>query len=351
MTSHPKIRILIGSLLVILSVMLASWLKFLYVPVITEKEGLRYLIKPGTSIRFVRDDLYQKKIIQNSVYFGMLIRILDKTQELKAGEYLFPKGSTPLSMLQQMTTGSGMINHEFTIVPGWTFKELRAALLQNPYLQHTLNFLSERDVMRFLHSKETSPEGQFYPDTYYFSAGSADMALLKRAFKTMQKKFNVVWKSKALHLPYQSSYDMLIAASLIEKEAYLARERPVIAGVLINRLNQNMLLQCDPTVIYGLDGRFDGKIHKDDLLEDTPYNTYIHKGLPPSPIAMPSLESLTAAAHPMLHDYLYFVAKGDGSHFFSKTLAEHNAFIATMKKNTEFFNDDLGTVYLKSQMQ
>jgi len=331
MTNYPKISVILTAIFILLAIIVLSWLKFLFVPVITDKQGYHYLVKPGTSIRFVRDDLYQKKIIPSWYYFGVLIHFSDKSEALKAGEYLFRNGSTPLSILHQMISGSGMIYYEFTIVPGWTFKELRQALLLDDHFHHQLVSLSDTQVMAALHHTQFNPEGEFFPDTYYFTQGSSDIALLKRAFNAMQTKLKTAWDSKMAHLPYHSPYEVLIAASLIEKEAFLANERAMIAGVLMNRMNKNMLLQFDPTVIYGLGSAFDGKIHREDLIKDTPYNTYLHKGLPPSPIAMPSLDSIMAVVHPCMHDYLFFVAKGDGSHQFSKTLAEHNAYIATMK--------------------
>ncbi|MBV9575419.1 MAG: endolytic transglycosylase MltG, partial [Gammaproteobacteria bacterium] len=162
-----------------------------------------------------------------------------------------------------------------------------------------------------------------------------DLVILKRAFDLMKNKLATAWEKRALDLPYQNAYEALIAASLIEKEAYLNTERPIIGGVLINRLRKNMLLQFDPTVIYGLGTRYNGKIHKQDLLENTAYNTYVHRGLPPTPIAMPGLASLQAATHPDTNDYIYFVAKGDGSHQFSKTLSEHNAAVKKANKHDQ----------------
>ena len=178
-----------------------------------------------------------------------------------------------------------------------------------------------------------APEGQFFPETYYYTKGSSDLVILKRAFDLMQSNLKEAWETRSPNLPYKNVYEALIAASLIEKEAYFDAERPVIAGVLVNRIRKNMLIQFDPTVIYGLGLRYNGKIHKQDLLENTPYNTYVHKGLPPTPIAMPGRTSINAALHPDNTDYLYFVARSDKSHQFSKTLFEHQAAVIKLMSN------------------
>jgi len=331
------------------SAVLLSWVAFLYVPVIKNPEGYRYIVKSGTSIRLVADDLYAKNIITHRFYFHMLVRLRGGGHELKAGDYLFPKGSTPSSMLNQMLTGAGIIYHEFMIIPGWNMTELRAALLLDNNFQHVVNRLTDQELMRRLGRPGLLPEGEFFPDTYYFVAGSSDLALLKRAFKTMQTKLNTAWRQHPTDLPFKSPYDVLIAASLIEKEAYLNQERPRIAGVLVNRLRQDMLLQFDPTIIYGMGVHYVGKISKEDLQTDNPYNTYLHKGLPPTPIAIPSEGSILAAAHPEQHPFLYFVARGDGSHQFSETLAEHNIAIAALKKSNSWFNEKLVAGYWRAR--
>lgn len=184
--------------------------------------------------------------------------------------------------------------------------------------------------MSRISSSDVDPEGEFFPETYYYTKDVSDLVILKRAYDLMQSRLSEAWQMRAADLPYQNAYEALIAASLIEKEAYFASERPLIAGVLVNRLKKNMLIQFDPTVIYGLGLRYDGTIHKKDLLENTPYNTYVRKGLPPTPIAMPSMASIEAALHPDNTDYLYFVARKDKSHQFSKTLPEHHAAVATV---------------------
>lgn len=333
-------------LLAVCVIFTAAWVKFLVTPVVTDDQGIKHQIPPGAPIKSIVSDLYFHNVIQHPVLFQILIRLRRADRDIKAGEYLFPNGTTPLTMLDQIVTGSGMIYHAFTIIAGWNVTQLRAALLQDNDLHHTVQTLSNTALMKRLGHPGFSPEGQFFPDTYYFAQGLPDILLLKRAFDTMQKKLNTAWQQRMPGLPFKNAQEVLIAASLVEKETDLNEERPVIAKVLINRLNKDMLLQFDPTVIYGMGSRFYGKIRREDLIQDTPYNTYVHKGLPPTPIAIPCLESINAVAHPQSNDYLYFVARGDGSHQFSKTLAEHHAAVAAAKKfRPSFFNISIVRYY------
>lgn len=327
----------------------AVWYKFLHTPLVKVDQGFKYRVAPGASIKSIIDNLYFNNIIQHPLLFKLLIRLRGDDRIIKAGEYLFPKGTTPSSMITQMINGSGMIYYAFTIVPGENFRQLRHALSKTEDLQHSVANLSDAEIMKRLGHPELKPEGQFYPDTYYFAGGSADLLLLKRAFNMMQTKLMKVWLHRAPNLPFKNPNDILIAASLIEKETDLDMERPIIAGVIVNRLRKNMLLQIDPTVIYGLGSRFDGTIYRENLLEKNPYNTYVNKGLPPTPITIPSIDSIKAAANPQNHDYLYFVARGrgDDSHQFSKTLAEHYAAVAAAKKPRPFlFNTSIIRYYL-----
>ena len=192
--------------------------------------------------------------------------------------------------------------------------------------------LNDEAILKLVGAKETYPEGLFFPDTYVFSGGISDVALLKRAYLTMQNNLARAWEKRAPDLPYATPYEALIMASIVEKETGKAEERPRIAAVFINRLKRGMKLQTDPTVIYGLGDRFDGNIHKRDLTADTPYNTYTRPGLPPTPIAMPGLAAIEAALRPAAGDELYFVAKGDGWHYFSKSLEEHNRAVAKYQR-------------------
>lgn len=304
-----------------------GWIRFLYTPLVTDKAGLKYLVRPGASIHIVIQDLSNRRILKNPFLFSLLVYYHGGAHFIKAGEYFFPEGTTPSRFLYQIKTGTGMLYHAFTIIPGWNFQMLRQALVKESELHHTIQSLSNTDIMKELGQPMLSPEGEFFPDTYYFIYDSSDMALLKRAFHLMQMKLNHAWADRDMTIPYTTSYQALIAASLIEEEAHIPEERPIISGVLINRLNKNMLLQFDPTVMYGIGLSPGEKIEKKDLLKETPYNTYLHKGLPPTPISMPSLDCIVAALHPAKHDYFYFVARGDGQHYFSKTLEEHNGYV------------------------
>jgi UPF0755 protein len=337
------------AVLVLLLTGLIFWVRFLFTPLVTDEQGYQYTVQPGATLKSVGDDLYFKNIIKDRVLFYLLVHLRRHGCHLKAGEYLFPKGTTPSTLLKQILTGSGLVYHKFTIVPGWSFRQLCAAMLQESHFHHLLQDLSGQALMKRLGSSVQDPEGQFYPDTYYFVGGSSDVSLLKRAFQAMQEKLEAAWQGREAGLPLDTSYQALIIASLIEKETEYDVERPVIAGVIINRLRKKMLLQIDPTVIYGMGTRFDGTIHKKDLLENTRYNTYVHKGVPPTPIAVPGLESLMAVMHPQHHDYLYFVAKHgkDGPHQFSRTLAEHYVAVAASRKARQsFFNNALIRYYL-----
>lgn len=245
-----------------------------------------------------------------------------------SGEYLISSGTSPYSIWKQLTSGTGRYYRAFTIIPGWTFKQVREALNNETMLKHVIAPSdSNEGVMIALGDTTHGPEGMFLPETYNYLRGDADLAILKRAYNSMATKLNEAWQGRAAGLPYQTPYQALIAASLIEKEAYLPQEQPKIGGVLINRLRKNMLLQFDPTVIYGMGESYQGKIYKKDLLANTPYNTYVHTGLPPTPIAMPGSTAIMAALHPDVHNFLYFVAKGDGSHEFTANLQDHHAAV------------------------
>ena len=221
-----------------------------------------------------------------------------------------------------------MVTVTLTFVEGITFAEMREQLENNNALKITLKGLSNADVLKRIGAVEGNPEGLFFPDTYQFSAGTTDLDLLRKSYRMMQQKLTEAWAQRDAGLPYKDSYDALIMASIIEKETGKADERPLIGSVFTNRLRIPMRLQTDPTVIYGMGQRYDGNIRRRDLTADTPYNTYTRDGLPPTPIAMPGWNSLLAAVKPAQSDKLYFVAKGDGSHYFSRSLDEHNRAVA-----------------------
>jgi len=215
-------------------------------------------------------------------------------------------------------------HHTVTLVEGWTFRQVLAELERHPDITATLAGKNDREIMALIGSEHEHPEGRFFPDTYFFTKGTTDLAILKRAYRRMQAVLDAQWSSRAKGLPLRTPYDALILASIIEKETGRADERTIIAGVFTRRLGQGMPLQTDPTIIYGMGEAFDGNIRRKDLVANTPYNTYLHAGLPPTPIAMPGAASIYAALHPNDDSSLYFVSRGDGTHVFSKTVKEHN---------------------------
>lgn len=327
---HPRTSALLALVFLIITVLSFNLFRRVTVPA----SGYVYYVEPGASKASVVQALSASHLLPNPHFFLMYAELHAGTA-LKTGEYLIRPGTSVRGLWLQISRGTGHYYRAFTIVPGWTFAQLRQALVSNPYLRHTSTLMDDANLMALMSGQPISPEGQFLPETYFYQRNDVDVSVLKRAYDLMQMTLNHAYQQRAPDLPYASAYEALIAASLIEREAYLAAERPVIAGVLVNRINQHMRLQFDPTVIFGMGDRYQGKITKADLQEDTPYNTYVHLGLPPTPIAMPSASTIEAALHPLHHDYLYFVARGDGSHQFSKTLTEHNAAVqnAILKKS------------------
>ncbi len=244
-------------------------------------------------------------------------------KRIRAGSYEIGPGTTPRALLEKMVRGDETLA-TVRLIEGWTFRQFRAELAKAEALKPTTAGMSDAQLMEAIGSPGQAPEGRFYPDTYAYSKGSADLAVLKRAHRAMQRRVDEAWAARAADLPLRSPDEALILASIVEKETGAAAERGRIAAVFLNRLRLGMPLQTDPTVIYGLGAAFDGNLRKRDLQADTPFNTYTRAGLPPTPIAMPGAASLRAAVQPEASKALYFVARGDGSSEFSETLAEHN---------------------------
>lgn len=303
------------------------WLYLVFAPIVTQPAGAIYYLRPGTSKKLMMTELSQQGVMTHPAFFAFYVYLHANTQ-LKTGEYFFAKDSSIHSIWKQMSTGTGLYYRPFAIIPGWTFAQLKTQLAQVDGIKHLTTNMTDQQIATTIGAQVKSLEGQFFPETYNYTKGDLDTVILKRAYLLMQTRLNTAWNQRAPNLPYPDAYAALIAASLIEKEAYLEAERPVIADVIINRLNRKMLLQIDATVIYGLGDQYTGKIYKKDLLQNTPYNTYVNVGLPPTPIAMPSMASINAALHPIASNYLYYVAKGDGSHQFSDNLAAHQAAVA-----------------------
>jgi len=257
------------------------------------------------------------------LHFEALARAMRRERDIKAGNYLIAGPITPMELLQKLTRGD-VAQAEVRLIEGWTFSQFRAALDSSPDLRHDTSGLEDTDVLSRIQATESHPEGLFFPDTYLFARGSSDIAVLRRAYRAMQRHLRAEWDARAPNPPYTSPYEALIMASIIEKETGQAGERDQIAGVLVNRLRIGMRLQVDPTIIYGLGATFDGNLKKIHLLTDGPYNTYTRVGLPPTPIAMPGRASLHAAVQPAKTDALYYVSRGNGTSQFSRSVREHN---------------------------
>ncbi len=292
-------------------------------PLTIRKLPAEFEIPEGTRFRGATRILEEAGIEVGRVQFEALARALGRAQQIKAGSYELTAPLKPLELLGKLTRGD-VTQAELTFIEGWTFRQLRAALDASPDLRHDTLGLNDAQIMQALGAPQRQAEGLFFPDTYLFSRGASDLSVLRRAYRAMQRHLALEWARRDANLPYKDPYQALIMASIVEKETGRATDRAMIAGVLVNRLRDGMLLQVDPTVIYGMGERFDGNLRKKDLTTDGPYNTYTRPGLPPTPIAMPGLASLRAALRPAQTDDLYYVARGDGTSVFSRTLEQHN---------------------------
>ncbi len=284
-------------------------------------------IKPGQSLKSLANRLVDMSWIPHHYYFVYEGRRQGKASSLKVGEFNIIAGTTPLELLDILVAGK-VRQYSLTIPEGWTFKQILQAIRANPNLTRTLNSDEPSQVMSSIGYAGHFAEGRIFPDTYLFPAGTSDRDFLLRAVRMQESILREEWEHRDPNLPYQSAYEALIMASIIEKETGLAEERGKIAGVFVRRLQKGMKLQTDPTVIYAMADKFDGDIRRKDLSIDSPYNTYVYKGLPPTPIASPGREAINAALHPEPGTALYFVAKGEGSHYFSDNLKEHNKAVA-----------------------
>ena len=280
-------------------------------------------IEPGVSLTAISNKLVASGWLPHPYYLIIEGRRQQVAGSVKAGEYEISPGTTPLGLLDIIVSGK-VIQHSLTILEGWTFQQIIDAVNSSDELVHTLPSSTPEYVMDAIGYAGYIPEGRFFPDTYHFPDGTTDVQFLQRAFKIMAKVLEEEWQHRTSGLPYQSPYQALILASIIEKETAVAEERGKIAGVFVRRLQRRIKLQTDPTVIYAMGKAFKGNIRRKDLAIDSPFNTYVNKGLPPTPIASPGRASITAALQPEDGNTLYFVAKGDGNHHFSKTLTEHN---------------------------
>ncbi|MCK5002994.1 MAG: endolytic transglycosylase MltG [Gammaproteobacteria bacterium] len=282
-------------------------------------------LKPGATIRSLAKQLEQYDLVKCPKLLIFWTRLNGDAKRLQVGEYVINPGTTLSALLDDITSGR-VRQYALQLLEGWTFKEFMQAIQDHEAISHELGDLTQQEVLQLLEISYDHPEGLFFPETYYIHKNTRDIDVLKRAHTYMKKHLHDLWEERDQGLPFESPYEALILASIVEKESAVEEERALIAGAFINRLRKNMRLQTDPTVIYGMGENYKGDIRFRDLRKDTPYNTYTRNGLPPTPIAMPSLGAIKAVMHPAKTDYLYFVAFSDnsGRHKFSSTLVEHN---------------------------
>ena len=283
-------------------------------------------LEEGAGLTALAAQLQQQGVVQSAWLFTLLGRLTGQASQLQAGTYLIDRPMSPWALYAMIRQGKS-VQYSVRFIEGWNLAEMRVALNAAPALRHDTAGMSDAQLAAALGMPDATPEGMFFPDTYFYAPGSSDLDILKRAYALQQQKLAAAWAARAPGLPYQSSYQALIMASLIEKETAQSDERPLIAAVFLNSLRLNMKLQTDPAVIYGMGSQYDGTLTRADLEADTPYNTYTRYRLPPPPIALASEASLQAALHPATSAALYFVARGDGTHQFSDTLAQHNAAV------------------------
>ncbi len=307
-----------------------GYLHFLETPLSLPVGAYVFQIEPGTSGSTIIKQLAASGFTRDSWQWRILMWL--EPPAIKTGEFQLNPGIVPRELLQLLSSGA-VVQYRFTLVEGWTFTQLLQALARDDVLMQTLvRDPDDAGTVMISSLGVDHPEGWFFPETYQFTRGDSDLGILERAHRAMEKELGSAWQARTLDLPLNSPYELLILASIIEKETGKAEERGRIAGVFIRRLQQGMRLQTDPTVIYGMGDSFDGNIRRRDLKTDTPYNTYTRFGLPPTPIAMPSRASLLAAAQPDAGDAFYFVADGTGGHTFSATLQEHKKAVNRLIK-------------------
>jgi len=305
-----------------------NYQRFVATPLTVTAQTPSIDVAKGSNLRAVVGDLREQHVTESApLYWRVLAEQLRVAGRVHAGEYALTAGMTPRDLLLNMAAGK-VLQRNFTIVDGWNFRDVRQALAKADKLRQDGASLDDAALMAKIGAPGEMPEGRFLPETYAYVKGDSDLDVLRRAHAAMAKTLDTLWPQRDKDLPLATPYDALILASIVEKETGRADERARIAGVFVRRLQTHMLLQTDPTVIYGMGEAYAGNIHKSDLTTDTPYNTYTRQGLPPTPIAMPGKPALEAALHPAAGTELYFVARGDGTHVFSSTLDEHNRHVA-----------------------
>lgn len=320
MRSINKLLFLVILLVVAAGAVFSYWAKQ---PIMLEGEPLPFSITPGNGVAAASQEIARAGVPVNAFLFSTLARVTGKASRIKAGSYELKPGTSPRALVDQLVRGE-FAQESLTIIEGWTFRQMRQAIAASKSLKHDTDHLSDSELMARISTEFKSPEGLFFPDTYLFAKGSSDLQIYKQAHELLMNRLAAAWEKRDASLPYKTPYEALIMASIVEKETGQKSERSMIAGVFVNRLKQGMMLQTDPTVIYGMGSNYAGNIRKKDLETDTPYNTYTRSGLPPTPIALPGVQSLAAALGPAKTNALYFVSRGDGTSKFSDNLSDHN---------------------------
>lgn len=318
---------LLLTIVVLAIVFAASLMWWSRQPIIDQNHApIEFVVKPGSGVRGAAQQIAVSGVPMQPILFEILARVSGKAARIKAGSYELEPGATPNRLIEQLVRGE-FAQESLSIIEGWTFKQMRQAIAEHNGLKHDTVGMSESELLDKVapdYAKYAKAEGLFFPDTYLFAKGASDLQIYRQAHAVLNKRLAEEWARRDPSVPYKNPYEALIMASIVEKETGQKSDRGLVAGVFVNRLKRGMLLQTDPTVIYGMGGQYQGNIRKRDLQTDTPYNTYTRPGLPPTPIALPGSAALEAALNPAKTDALYFVSRGDGSSHFSNSLSEHN---------------------------
>ncbi len=324
----------VGSIALVLAAAAAGAWWWLHQPLALAADSAELSIEAGTPPRDIADGWVKAGVRTEPLWLYEWFRWSGQSRRIRAGSYEISAGTTPLALLEKMVRGDESLA-VVRVGEGWTFRQVRAVLAKAESLKPTTAAMSDAELMAAVGGPTgLSPEGRFYPDTYAYSKGSTDLAVFRRAYRAMAERLDAAWRDRAPDTPLRSADEALTLASIVEKETGVAADRGLVAGVFVNRLRAGMPLQTDPTVIYGLGERFDGNLRKRDLLADTPYNTYLRSGLPPTPISTPGKAALLAAVRPEPTKALYFVARGDGSSQFSESLSDHNRAVNRYQRKT-----------------
>ncbi len=308
-----------------------GWYSFRVAPLPLPESPMRLTVPSGATVRGVAQQLRAQGVDVSPTRLWIWYRLRGHDGKLKAGTYALESPVTVDALLEKIVRGDVLLA-SVRFIEGWTFRQMREAIDAHPDLAHDTRAMNVTELLQRIGATEAHPEGLFFPDTYRFSPGARDVEILRSAYEAQKRTLQAAWEGRAPELPYRNPYEALVMASIIEKETGLAGERDKVAGVFVNRMRRGMMLQSDPTTIYGLGDRFDGNLRKRDLQADTAYNTYTRSGLPPTPIALPGRESIEAALHPANIQSLYFVSRGDGTSEFSDDLASHNRAVSRYQR-------------------